>query len=37
VQVHDSIARTNTEEFIAKYGGAPKLPGQAKIRAAETA
>jgi myo-inositol-1-phosphate synthase len=36
VQVHDSIARTNTEEFIAKYGGAPKLPGQAKIRTAES-
>jgi myo-inositol-1-phosphate synthase len=34
VQVQDSIAKTDTEEFIAKYGGAPKLPGQAKIRAA---
>src|SRR4051794_4386321 len=27
VQVPDSIARKDTEEFIAKYGGAPKLPG----------
>jgi myo-inositol-1-phosphate synthase len=36
VQVHDSIAKTNTEEFIAKYGGAPKLPGKAKIRTAES-
>jgi myo-inositol-1-phosphate synthase len=37
VQVPDSVARDNTEEFIAKYGGAPKLPGQAKIRTAATA
>src|SRR6476469_1573278 len=36
VQVQDSVAKTNTEEFIAKYGGAPKLPGQAKIRTAES-
>ena len=28
VQVPDSVARDNTEEFIAEYGGAPKLPGQ---------
>ena len=31
VQVPDSVARDNTEEFIAEYGGAPKLPGKAKI------
>jgi len=37
VQVPDPVAKTNTEEFIAKYGGAPKLPGQAKIRATESA
>jgi myo-inositol-1-phosphate synthase len=37
VQVPDSVAKQNTEEFIAKYGGAPKLPGKAKIRATETA
>src|SRR4051794_11214083 len=36
VQVHDPVAKTNTEEFIAKYGGAPKLPGKAKIRTAES-
>ncbi|MGZ4202591.1 MAG: inositol-3-phosphate synthase [Thermoleophilaceae bacterium] len=33
VQVPDSIARQDTEDFIAKYGGAPKLPGKAKIKA----
>jgi len=32
VQVPDPVARERTEEFIAKYGGAPKLPGKAKIR-----
>src|SRR5438270_7916001 len=32
VQVPDPVAKTDTEEFIAKYGGAPKLPGKAKIR-----
>jgi myo-inositol-1-phosphate synthase len=37
VQVPDPVAKTNTEEFIAKYGGAPKLPGQAKIRTTESA
>jgi myo-inositol-1-phosphate synthase len=37
VQVPDSVARTDTEAFIAKYGGAPKLPGKAKIRTAEKA
>src|SRR4029079_5179120 len=36
VQVPDPVAKTNTEEFIAKYGGAPKLPGKAKIRTAES-
>src|SRR3954454_3251734 len=28
VQVPDSQARQDTEEFIKKYGGAPKLPGR---------
>ncbi|MDQ3433548.1 MAG: inositol-3-phosphate synthase, partial [Actinomycetota bacterium] len=38
VQVHDSVARDNTEEFIAQYGGAPKLPaGKATIKATESA
>jgi hypothetical protein len=38
VQVRDSEARDNTEEFIEQYGGAPKLPGKGKVRAkAETA
>jgi myo-inositol-1-phosphate synthase len=32
VQVPDSIARDNTEKFIEQYSGAPKLPGQARIR-----
>ncbi len=36
VQVPDSVARQDTEDFIAKYGGAPKLPGKAKIRTAES-
>jgi hypothetical protein len=27
VQCRDSVARDNTEEFIAQYGGPPKLPG----------
>jgi myo-inositol-1-phosphate synthase len=36
VQVPDSVARVDTEDFIAKYGGAPKLPGgKAKIKAVE--
>ncbi|MFL5886840.1 MAG: inositol-3-phosphate synthase, partial [Thermoleophilaceae bacterium] len=34
VQVPDSVARDDTEKFIAEYGGAPKLPGAAKMRAA---
>jgi hypothetical protein len=34
--VPDSQAREDTEEFIARYGGAPKLPGgKAQIRAVE--
>jgi myo-inositol-1-phosphate synthase len=33
VQVPDSVARQDTEDFIAKYAGAPKLPGKAKIKA----
>jgi myo-inositol-1-phosphate synthase len=28
----DPIARQMTEDFIEQYGGAPKLPGQAKVR-----
>jgi len=32
VQVPDSVARENTEDFIAKYSGAPKLPGAATIK-----
>jgi len=36
IQVPDSQAREDTEEFIARYGGAPKLPGgKAQIRAIE--
>jgi myo-inositol-1-phosphate synthase len=30
-QYPDSIARQMTEDFIEQYGGAPKLPGQAKV------
>jgi myo-inositol-1-phosphate synthase len=37
VQVPDPVARENTERFIAQYGGAPKLPGGGRIRAAATA
>jgi myo-inositol-1-phosphate synthase len=33
VQVPDSVARDNTEKFIAKYGGQPKLPGTGKVKA----
>jgi myo-inositol-1-phosphate synthase len=36
VQVPDSVAKQNTEDFIKQYGGAPKLPGQAKIRTADS-
>jgi hypothetical protein len=32
VQVPDPVARQDTEDFIAKYGGAPKLPGGATIK-----
>jgi myo-inositol-1-phosphate synthase len=32
VQVPDSVARENTEHFIKKYAGAPKLPGGATIK-----
>ena len=31
VQVPDHRARDNTEEFIERYAGAPKLPGQATV------
>jgi myo-inositol-1-phosphate synthase len=31
-QFADSIARDKTEEFIAQFGGAPKLPGKGKVR-----
>jgi myo-inositol-1-phosphate synthase len=33
VQVPDSVARDNTEKFIAKYAGSPKLPAGGKLRA----
>jgi myo-inositol-1-phosphate synthase len=36
-QVPDPVARDETAAFIAKYGGAPKLPGKGKIRAKATA
>jgi myo-inositol-1-phosphate synthase len=32
VQVQDSVARTNTEAFIAEHGGAPKLPGDVAVK-----
>ncbi|MDQ3647977.1 MAG: inositol-3-phosphate synthase [Actinomycetota bacterium] len=35
VQVHDSVARDDTERFIAEHGGAPKLPGKGQVRAVE--
>ncbi|HYH59270.1 MAG TPA: inositol-3-phosphate synthase [Thermoleophilaceae bacterium] len=37
VQVPDPVARQDTEDFIAQYGGAPKLPGGAKVKVKETA
>jgi myo-inositol-1-phosphate synthase len=38
VQVPDPVARQDTEDFIAKYGGAPKLPGgKATIKVSEQA
>ena len=36
-QYPDPIARDMTEEFIAEYGGAPKLPAKGKVKAPETA
>jgi myo-inositol-1-phosphate synthase len=33
-QYPDPVARDLTEEFIAEYGGAPKLPDKPKLRAA---
>jgi len=37
-QVADPVAREDTAAFIARYGGAPKLPGgKAQIRAVEPA
>jgi myo-inositol-1-phosphate synthase len=32
VQVPDPVARQDTEDFIAQYAGAPKLPGTATIK-----
>src|SRR5688572_2466961 len=37
VQVPDSVARQDTEDFIEQYGGAPKLPGAAKVKVTEKA
>src|SRR6266550_2682716 len=37
VQVPDSVARDDTEKFIEQYGGAPKLPGAAKITTSQHA
>ena len=31
-QVPDAVARQMTEDFIAQYSGAPKLPGKAKVK-----
>jgi myo-inositol-1-phosphate synthase len=31
----DPVARDMTETFIAEHGGAPKLPGQAKVKAVQ--
>ena len=36
-QVPDPVAHDQVEDFIAKYGGKVKLPGQAQIRATEPA
>ena len=36
LQVPDPVARQNTEDFIARYGGAPKLPGKGKIKKTES-
>ena len=32
-QYPDPVARDMIEEFIAEYGGAPKLPGKPKVKA----
>jgi myo-inositol-1-phosphate synthase len=37
VQVPDSVARDNTEKFIAKYAGAPALPRRSRAKAKKTA
>jgi myo-inositol-1-phosphate synthase len=37
VQVPDSVARDNTEKFIAKYSGAPALPRRSRAKAKKTA
>jgi myo-inositol-1-phosphate synthase len=36
VQVPDPVARDNTEKFIAKYAGAPKLPSGTKVKGKKT-
>ncbi len=36
-QVPDSVAREDTERFIERYGGAPKLPGRGRVRSSQTA
>jgi myo-inositol-1-phosphate synthase len=35
VQVPDPVAKQKTEDFIAKYAGAPKLPGKGRIHRTE--
>ncbi len=35
VQCPDSVARDGVDAFIERYGGAPKLPGKAHLRAVE--
>jgi hypothetical protein len=30
--VPDALAREMTEDFIAEYSGAPKLPGEPKVK-----
>jgi myo-inositol-1-phosphate synthase len=37
VQYPDPVARDMTEAFIEEYGGAPKLPGKGKVKAADAA
>ncbi len=36
-QVPDPVARDESEDFIERYGGAPKLPGTATVKATESA